>query len=141
MTTYLETKTSATDALKGVALAVGLTLLDVGSGYAVDKIILACSGTMRVVRGNQSSSGGTPIGASVAIDLDEGLVTTTIGTNPLTFTLTELTENVVVFRGESERGAGLGRIDRVSGITSLTIKPERALASDQVYDFTCKPAK
>jgi hypothetical protein len=126
------------DKLKGAALALGLTLLTVSIGHAADKITLACSGTMHVVRGIQSSN-GTPIGASVAVDLDEGLVTTTIGTTALTFTLTELTENVVVFRGESERGAGLGRIDRVSGIMSLVIKQESAL--DQVFDFTCKPAK
>src|SRR5262245_34874157 len=109
-----------------------------GVAYAADKITLTCSGTMRVVRGEQSSS-STPIGASLAVDLDEGLVTTKIGTTSLTFTLTGLTENVVVFRGESERGAGLGRIDRVSGMTSLIIKKEREL--DQVFELTCKPAK
>jgi hypothetical protein len=119
-------------------LALGLTILPLGVGYAGDKISLACLGTMRVERGDQSSS-GTPIGASLAVDLDEGLVTTTIGTTPLTFTLTELTENVVVFGGESDRSAGLGRIDRVSGFTILTIKNEGE--SDRVFELTCKPAK
>ena len=126
------------DTLKGAVLALSLTILPVGGGYAGGKITLTCWGTMRVERGDQSSS-GTPIGASLAIDLDGGLVATTIGTTPLTFTLTELTENVVVFGGESDRGAGLGRIDRVSGITSLIIKNQGA--SDQVFKLTCKPAK
>ena len=120
------------DTLKGAVLALSLTILPVGGGYAGGKITLTCWGT------DQSSS-GTPIGASLAIDLDGGLVATTIGTTPLTFTLTELTENVVVFGGESDRGAGLGRIDRVSGITSLIIKNQGA--SDQVFKLTCKPAK
>src|SRR5262245_12104829 len=126
------------DTLKGAALAFGLTVLTLGVGYAADKITLTCWGTMRVERGDQSSS-GTPIGASLAVDLEGGLVTTTIGTTPLTFTLTELTENVVVFGGESDRGAGLGRIDRVSGLTSLLIESERE--PDQVFELTCKPAK
>src|SRR5215510_15485977 len=117
------------DKPKGAALALGLTVLTLGVGYAADKITLTCWGTMRVERGDQSSS-GTPIGASLAVDVDGGLVTTTIGTTPLTFTLTELTENVVVFGGESDRGAGLGRIDRISGITSLILKNQGA--SDHV---------
>src|SRR5262245_2514383 len=123
------------DTHKGAIFALGLTVLTLGVCCSADKITLACSGTMRVERGDQSSS-GTPIGASLAVDLDGGLVTTTIGTTPLTFTLTELTENVVVFGGESDRGAGLGRIDRVSGTTSLSEG-----APDQVFELTCKPAK
>ena len=76
-----------------IALATALAPLTGVSGYAADKITLTCSGTMWVKGLTEEGQAPNP---SFVIDLDEGIVTSSLGE----FAITELTPSRISFKAK-----------------------------------------
>ena len=98
-----------------VALATALTLLTGVTGYAADKITLNCSGTVWVKGVTREGQAPNP---SFVIDLDDGIVTSSLGE----FAITELTPSRISFKAKHGDTAWYGGVDRFSGYAIVTVQ-------------------
>jgi hypothetical protein len=115
-----------------IALATALAPQLTGvSGYAADKITLTCSGTMWVKGLTEEGQAPNP---SFVIDLDEGIVTSSLGE----FAITELTPSRISFKAKHGKTAWSGGVDRFSGDAIVTVQRNNEIVTD--YKLTCKGA-
>ena len=101
------------------------------SGYAADNITLTCSGTMWVKGLTKEGQAPNP---SFVIDLDEGIVTSSLGE----FAITELTPSRISFKAKHGETAWYGGVDRFSGNAIVTVQRNDEIVTD--YKLTCKEA-
>ena len=73
--------------------------------------------------------------ASFVIDLDDGIVTSSLGE----FAITELTPSRISFKAKHGETAWYGGLDRFSGYAIVTVQRGNEIVID--YKLTCKPAK
>jgi hypothetical protein len=119
--------------LRLIALATALAAQLTGvSGYAADKITLTCSGTMWVKGLTNERQAPNP---SFVIDLDEGIVTSSLGE----FAITELTPGRISFKAKHGQTAWYGGVDRFSGGAIVTVQHNNEIVTD--YKLTCKPSE
>ena len=114
-----------------IALATALAPLTGVSDYAADKITLTCSGTMWVKGLTEEGQAPNP---SFVIDLDEGIVTSSLGE----FAITELTPSRISFKAKHGKTAWSGGVDRFSGDAIVTVQRNNEIVTD--YKLTCKGA-
>ena len=126
-----------------ITLTAGLTLVTDITGYAADsegsasqerisKITLNCSGTVWIKGLTKEGQASNP---SFVIDLDEGMVTSSLGE----FAITELTPSRIAFMAKHGETAWYGGVDRFSGDAVVTVQRNDEIVTD--YKLACKSAK
>ena len=111
-----------------IALATVLILLT-GLSYAADKIALVCSGTLWA----KGAGEGPPPTQSVVIDLDRGVVTSSLGD----FSIINITENQIRFRGATTNGdTSAGNVDRYSGLVAVSTFHNKEIIAN--YQLNCQ---
>ena len=113
-----------------LSLAAVLAALP-GLGSANEKITLTCSGTVWVE--GLPKEGRVP-NPSFVIDLDEGIVTSSLGE----FAITELTPSRISFKAKHGETGWFGGVDRFSGDAIVTVQRNDEIVTD--YKLTCKSA-
>jgi hypothetical protein len=111
-----------------LSLATVLALLP-GLSSANEKIALNCSGTVWVKGLPKEGQAPNP---SFVIDLDEGIVTSSLGE----FAITELTPSRISFKAKHGETAWFGGVDRFSGDAIVTVQRNDEIVTE--YKLACK---
>jgi hypothetical protein len=115
--------------IRPITLAAVLSLL-AGLSFAADKFALTCEGIQ--------FPSLTAVSASLVIDLDRGIVTSSLGN----FSISESSHETMIYFKGNEEGESVsirGDVDRVSGHAIIVFERSRDRQLVRGYNLSCKP--